>query len=224
MRKILAICFSLAIATPIFAVTPSAPANITIKPGELARVEVAIPDGGLSYQATATDDELFLDELVSRAGKLRLVVQGKKEGVYYIAFVNGKDIAFTQLVVGGGVNPNPTPGPNPQPSPDTFSGKLKAYIITESADKNITYSKIFADKRVIDYWTQHQFLAPVIADPDVKDAATNAPPAKLKPYLDRAKGLKDQMYLVDISTGKVLYEGNAPADADALLKIVASIK
>jgi len=224
MRKILALCFSLAIATPIFAVTPSAPAKITIKPGELARVEVAIPDGGLSYQATATDDELFLDELVSKAGKLRLVVQGKKEGTYYIAFVNGKDIAFTQLVVGAGKGDDNGDKKTDPPIPSPFSGKLKAYIITESADKNISYGKIFADKRIVDYWTQHQFLAPVIADPDVKDAATNAPPAKLKPYLDRAKGLKDQMYLVDISNGKVLYEGNAPADADALLKIVGGIR
>lgn len=223
MRNLFAV-LCLAIVTPIFAELPKAPAKIAVKQGELARVEVAVPEGGLSYASTATDEELFVDELVSKTGKLRLVIQGKKDGTYYVAFVNGKDIAFTQIVVGGG-QPQPLPpGPNPEPVPSPFSGKLKAYIITESADKNINYSRIFADKRVVDYWTQHQFLTPVIADPDVKDAVTNAVPIKLKPYLDRAKGLKDQMYLVDASKGTVLYEGNAPADADALLKIVGGIK
>lgn len=197
-----------------------APTEVKVEKGKLFRLEVTQVEGKpLLYKAT-DESNLFVDELVSKSGKLRLIGQGNADGVYFIAFSRDGEIVFTKITVG---TIQPIPDDN-KPKPTPFSGKLKAYLITESADKNIAYSKIFSSKTVSDYWTSHQYILPVIADPNTVDPATNQTPTKLKPYIDRAKGKKDQLYLVDISTGTVLFEGDAPQTAEGLLSVVGGLK
>lgn len=233
MKK-LAILACILLASSLSAAEPKAPAKLGIaKEGQLARLVIPVEKGQIvNYKATATEDELGVYELVSRKEtEVSLLLQGNKEGVYYIAFKfkGDEDIVFTQITVGKSVpddtKPKPPPVPDDtKPKPLPTGGKLKLYLITESADKNPAYARIFGSKAFDDYWKSKGYGEKVVADPQTKDPATDTTPVKLKPYIDRAKGLSDQLYLVDISTGELIYEGNAPqseADFLTLLKKLA---
>lgn len=221
MRK-LVIATLLLLSSMASAAEPKVPAKLTLSTGQLQRLEIPLEKTQkLVYKSTAADDELFVDELIPREGKTRLLLQGSKDGTYYLAFLfeGDKEIVFCQVIVGKGL-PAPKPVPDPTPVPPVVTGKLKAYFITESADKNINYTKMLASKAVKDYWNGKGYDGVVVADPDVKDPATNATPVKLKPYIDRAKGLKDQLYLVDTVTGDVAFEGNAPQSEGDFLTLL----
>ena len=56
----------------------------------------------------------------------------------------------------------------------------------------------------------------VVVDQNVKEGKTNLPPAKLVPYLNRARGKSlPQVYLVDVETGDVVLEREIPATLTA---------
>ena len=115
--------------------------------------------------------------------------------------------------------------PNPKPDTDPAkSRKFAAYVVYESADKSAKWSQFFADKALADRWTAKGHLPPVLADQDVKDGKTKQPPAKLVPYLNRAKGKSlPQLYLIDAATGDVAYEGPAPESPAELLKLLDKV-
>lgn len=209
-----------------FATPPKVPTKVTIPTGSLQRLEVEVgKEQTLVYKPTATEEELFVDELSPKNGKVRLLLHSTVKGTYWIAFVfkGDTDIVFTQVVVSDGSPVPPTPPDDDKPKPPVKVNQLKAYLITESKENNANYAKWLQDKTVKDYWNGKGWDGMVIADPDVKDPSTGAVPAKLKPYIDRSKGKKDQLFLVDVVTGDVVFEGDAPQDSQAILTILKKI-
>ena len=208
------------------------PAEMKFKVGQLQRIEVPRKDDKkeLVYKSTGDESAVFVEELRERPGKLRFLLQGNIAGVYYIAFIwkGESDIAFTKVVVEGDTPPNPKPPPNPddnKPKPLPTAGRLKAYFIVESGDKNPVYGKMLSTPAVQEYWNGRKWGEVVLADPNTKDAANpTQPPPILKPYIDRSAGKGDQLYLVDPATGDVYYEGNAPQSAEAFLSIMRAVK
>jgi hypothetical protein len=133
-----------------------------------------------------------------------------------------KKLIEADFVVGDGdaiVNP----GPGPAPSPGK-SRKLAAYVVYESSDKSAKWSAFFSSKEVSDRWAAKGHLAPVLADQNVIDGKTKLPPAKLVPYLNRAKGKSlPQLYLIDAASGDVAFEGPAPDSPAEFLKLLDKV-
>ena len=83
--------------------------------------------------------------------------------------------------------PKPAPGPKPEPVP-VVAAKLKMVTVYESEDASLKGNEFFSDKALTARWAAKGHAAWVNVDQNVKDPDTLATPAKLKPYVDRAKG------------------------------------
>lgn len=130
------------------------------------------------------------------------------------------EFAFLVDPIAPPVKPDP---PKPDPVRPT-AVKLKAVAVYESMDASVLGEKFFASADLAARWKEKGHSAPVIADKDVKDPETNATPAKLKPYIDRAAGKSlPQLYLIDAATGNVLYEGPLPTTPAAMIELLNKI-
>lgn len=108
--------------------------------------------------------------------------------------------------------PGPTPGPTPGPVTPT---KLFVVIVEETADAVASRGVMLSDPTLAKRMAEkgHKFR---VIDKDVQDSK-GAPPADVKPLLDRAKGKAyPQLYLVD-ETGVIRFEGDLPKSPGELI-------
>jgi hypothetical protein len=178
---------------------------VSIAVGALSRLEISPEkDKAIGTAIAAKEADLFVEELAPKGGKTRLLLVGQNPGTYYIVLWSAGEIESTlvEVTVTGVVKPVPPP----------LTGKIKAYIVTESTDKNINYTKLLTDN-----FGKYDIL---LIDPDVKDPSTNATPLTFKPFVDKAKGKKDQMYLIDTGNGALVWEGSAPQSSADFAGIV----
>lgn len=122
MRAAVGILACLASAALAVAAPPSPPTSaVKVTVGELARVEIT-PDkaGSVGWASGAADADLFVDELSTKAEKVRLLVQAKRAGTYRIVlWTKGETSStFVEVVAGSGddqkqddTKPPPTPKP-----------------------------------------------------------------------------------------------------------------
>jgi hypothetical protein len=163
------------------------------------------------------------------AGKYLFTIEGTHAGrveilVFPVGAKSDAEVYRQTLDIDmGEPTPPPTPTPAPKPKPAT-PVKIKAVTVYESGVADLGADSFFGSKELAARWLAKGHLPPIEVDQDVKDPDTKLPPAKLKPYLDRAKGKSlPQMYLIDAATGVVLYEGPRPETPAALMTILDSI-
>ena len=140
-----------------------------------------------------------------------------------------EEVTLTTTFEGDAVPPQPSPGPTPpapapKPAPLGPGAKLKAVIVEETEVAAVARSTWFESPELASRWKANGWPPAVILDQNVKDPATGLPPASAKAYLARAAGKSlPQLYLVNQSTGDVLYEGPAYQSPAELAKIIDSI-
>lgn len=209
-------------APPELKLTPDKPAP---KAGELVKVAAETTAKAIRWKVLG-DCQSVQDSsgrsivVVIRAGKVSVIAIAASE--------SGELSEFAEVVFDDQVDakPKPIPPSPPTPTPPTPRPgvKLKAVVVYESADALTAGADYFASKELAQRWRDRSHLPPVLADQNVKDPETGTAPAKLKPYLDRAKGKTlPQLYLVASDTGDVLYEGPLPATPAAMLDLLTKI-
>jgi hypothetical protein len=147
---------------------------------------------------------------------------------YWIDFDNRKaDVVSHPFVIVGDKPPEPGPGPEPRPRPEpgpepqpgpVTPSKLFVVIVEETQDKAAGRGAMLADPAVAERFREkgHQWR---VVDKDVV-GPDGKPPADITPYLSRAKGKAyPQVFLVD-ADGNLRFQGDAPAGAGDLLKLL----
>lgn len=220
----------LSAAPPTLKLTPSAAKPA---PGELVTV-VAETTGKTVKWAVIGDAQSRTDTggksvvLVAKSGRVTVIAVASNETGELSEFA---EVAFGELLKCDPipaprpvpVPPKPIPKPIPKPAP-VGPVKIKAVVVYESETASTSGAAFFAAPTVVARWKEKGHLPPVVTDKDVKDPATNATPAKLKPYIDRAGGKSlPQLYLVDSVSGAVLYEGPTPETPEALIALLTKI-
>lgn len=228
MRAAVAILACLASAAVAAPPAPP-PSAVKVTVGELARVEIT-PDaaGGVGWASGAADADLFVDELASRAGKTRLLLQAKRAGTYRVVlWTKGEtDSVFVEVVATGAgptPDPGPKPGPTPEPtpSPDRRDVSYRMVFIEETSTAAAGRGALFTDKPLDARMKEkgHSFR---IVDKDVT-GADGKPPKDLAPLLDlAAKKTYPQLFLVDKEGKLPSLQFDAPTDAAALIKLLTA--
>lgn len=210
---------SLLAAPPELKLTPDKP---TPKAGELVKVAAETTAKAIKWKVLG-DCQSVQDSsgrsivVVIRAGKVSVIAIAASE--------SGELSEFAEVVFDDqGDKPKPPSPPTP-PIPQPRVGvKLKAVVVYESSEASTAGGDYFASKELAARWKEKSHLPPTIADKDTKDPETGTTPAKLKPYIDRARGKTlPQLYLVDSTTGDVLYEGPLPNTPAAMLDLLTKI-
>lgn len=212
---------SLLAAPPELKLTPDKP---TPKAGELVKVAAETTAKAIKWKVLG-DCQSVQDSsgrsivVVIRAGKVSVIAIAASE--------SGELSEFAEVVFDAATAPDPVKPPSPPtpPGPTPRPGvKLKTVVVYESADASTAGGDYFASKELATRWKERSHLPPTIADKDTKDPETGTTPAKLKPYIDRARGKTlPQLYLVDSTTGDVLYEGPLPNTPAAMLDLLTKI-
>lgn len=140
------------------------------------------------------------------------------------AFVNGEgdgppNVAGTVMIEITGPRPPPRPDPIVDP---VIAGKAAAFVIVEeTADAAGNRAAFFADVELA-ATIKAQGLKYQTFDKDA--ASDNLFPAGLRGYAERAKGKKLPRLFVTDSAGKLLFEGDLPASASELAKLLQRFK
>ena len=222
------------------AAPPAAPVKVTVKAGDIGRVEITPfkVEGkdplAVGWRAAAAESALFADELTPRAGKTRLMVQGKKAGTYYLVLWSAgeTDSAVVEVeVTGAAPAPKPAPDddkpkpkpPAPSPVPIPVAG-FRALIVYETADLAKLPSAqraVLTSAEVRGYLNDHCTPGPDgktkewrVLD---KDADAGGEPALWQAALKRDR--KSLPWLI-VSDGKTGFEGPLPADTAATLALL----
>lgn len=207
-------------APPELKLTPDKP---TPKAGELVKVAAETTAKAIRWKVLG-DCQSVQDSsgrsivVVIRAGKVSVIAIAASE--------SGELSEFAEVVFDDQVDAKPKPIPPSPPTPPAprVGVKLKAVTVYESSESSTVAEAMFGSKLLAARWKERGHLPPVIADKDTLDPATGATPAKLKPFIDRAKGKTlPQLYLLDSVTGDVLYEGPLPTTEAAMLELLTKI-
>jgi len=207
-------------APPELKLTPDKP---TPKAGELVKVAAETTAKAIKWKVLG-DCQSVQDSsgrsivVVIRAGKVNVIAVAASESGELSEFA---EVTFDAATPDPVKPPSPPTPPGPTPRPGV---KLKTVVVYESADASTAGGDYFASKELAARWKEKSHLPPTLADKDVKDPETGTTPVKLKPYIDRAKGKTlPQLYLVDSTTGDVLYEGPLPTTPAAMIDLLTKI-
>lgn len=205
-------------APPELKLTPDKP---TPKVGELVKVSAETTAKAIKWKVLG-DCQHVQD---SSGRSLVVVVRAGKVSVIAVAASESGELSEFAEVVFDAATPDPVKPPSPPTPPAPRPGvKLKAVVVYESADASTAGADYFSSKELAARWRERSHLPPTLADQNVKDPETGTTPAKLKPYIDRARGKTlPQLYLVDSATGDVLYEGPLPTTPALMLDLLTKI-
>ena len=117
-------------------------------------------------------------------------------------------------------DPGPNPPPPPPPPPPPVPTKLTIAIIENPATTTQEQRQVLADPA----WRQaaagkHTQLG--IIPNDVIDKSTGQPPARLVPFLDRAKLHNLPWIIFTNAAGTIVWEGTVPTTAAELAALIA---
>ena len=188
--------------------------------GDLVTVTAETPAKSIRWKVVG-DAQSKVD---SSGRSVVVVVKSGTVTVFAVAAVADEQSEFAEVVFKSAEPlPKPAPGPKPDPTP-AAAVKIKMVTVYESEEASTGSAKFFADKALAARWKDKGHLPWVNVDQNTKDPDTNATPAKLKPYIDRAAGKTlPQTYLMDSATGTILYEGPRPETPAALILILDKI-
>lgn len=210
---------SLLAAPPELKLTPDKPSP---KTGELVKVSAETTAKAIRWKVIG-DCQHVQD---SSGRSIVVVVRAGKVSVLAIAASESGELSeFAEVVFDAPTDPVKPPSPPTPPGPIPRVGvKLKAVAVFESSEASLAAATLFDSKLLAARWKERSHLPPVIADKDTKDPATGTTPAKLKQFIDRAVGKTlPQLYLMDSTTGDVLYEGPLPTTEAAMLDLLTKI-
>jgi hypothetical protein len=199
--------------------SPKGLVRVTAEPGPL-RVRGRFVDGGGKTETREYKGKFVYSVEAAATGRVELLVAP-------VGLKGEAEVVRRTLYADAG-EPPPDDGkgkpPVVDPKPAPRAVKLKAVVVEETADATAKRAEFFTDKALAERWKAKGHAAPVVVDQNVKDPVTKTTPDKLKPYVDRAKGKTlPQLYLVDLATNAVLYEGPAPATPAELISILDRI-
>lgn len=111
----------------------------------------------------------------------------------------------------------------PEPKP-TGPVKIKAVIVYDSTQTSADLDAFFASKEIAERWKAKGHPAPLVFSSDVVDPTTGKTPERAAPYVKRAAGKAlPQLYLVDMESGAIYFEGPKPENPAALISILDKI-
>jgi hypothetical protein len=182
-------------------------------------------EGPRSIFGKFADEPAGKNRLRDYSAKFLYVVEPLESGDVQLLLVpkgstSEADAKRIRLRVGQGPRP-PDPKPvDPKPTP-AKSRRLATVVIEETADASAKRSTFFGSKELADRYRDRKHAAPTVADQNIRDGATNATPESLKPYVERAKvKALPQLYLIDLDTGDVVFEGPVPDGVADFLKLL----
>lgn len=119
------------------------------------------------------------------------------------------------------VKPDPK---KPDPIKPTGPVKIRAVVVYDPTQASGDLDAFFSSKELQDRWKAKGHQPPLILASDVVDPTTGKTPEKAAPYIKRAAGKSlPQLYLIDATTGDVLFEGPRPESTTALISILDKI-
>lgn len=198
----------------------------TPKAGELIKVSAETTAKSIAWKVigdcqSVPDSSGRSIVLVVRAGKVVVLAIASSETGELSAWA---EVVFDQDDAKPNPSPLPPTPPGPLPPTPRPGVKLKAVVVYESSEASTAGADYFSSKELASRWRERSHLPPTLADQNVKDPETGTTPAKLKPYVDRARGKTlPQLYLVASDTGDVLYEGPLPTTPAAMIDLLTKI-
>ena len=109
--------------------------------------------------------------------------------------------------------------PTPPVDPVVTAKRVLLVLVEETGEAVATRGAMFADRKLADRIKAKATLWKVV-DKDVVDAS-GKPPADMVPYLNLAAGKKlPILFLLDLDTRKLVYQGDAPMTAPAMLALL----
>jgi hypothetical protein len=233
MRVPTALAALFAAAVVAQAAPPDVPKTLIAKPGQLVRVVVKT-DAPLGTARNFEEADAFWGELVGPKGERHFVFQAPDDltaGRQYVVtfWVKGEtEGATTTVSVPAAKRQDEKKDDRPDDKKDDAKpppGKVESVrlvVVSESANQTARKAEFYGDKSLQDYWQARKWDGPWWVDPQAEDPATKQTPAKWKPFVDQAKslGLAEAVFVVDRTSGKVLYEGKPPATPADLLKLL----
>lgn len=199
----------------------SIPKQLSGKTGEL--IEVKAETGAELVTWKATDGLRIVNDDPPDPARKVILIHAKAAGTYAICASipaeKGTRAAISLVTITGGVEPGPEP-PKPTPVPPPVTDPVAFLVIIEETGQAVANrGAMFADAKLAARLKEHK-IGWRTADQDVKDA-TGKPPADLVPYLGKAKGKPLPQVFLIAANGKMIYQGDLPADVDGLLALLA---